>query len=162
MATVNSPKEVEIFRGREVTITGDARAFPLMIVDTNGELDIETFDAYFTWRNAWIAYAEAKGTKLVQISVTNNAKPPSATVRKHIADMGKNDDKLAGLAATYVVVPNALLRGVVTAVTWVMGSSNTIKNYATLGEAAEAAKRYFASTGTRAPEFDPQTYQFPT
>lgn len=120
------------------------------------------FDPYFEWRNEWVAYAAARGIKLIQISITNNAKPPNATVRKHVADKCRDDDKLEGLGGTYMVVPGALMRGVVTAVTWVMGSSSIVKNFGNVVEAYEAAKRYFAAAGIEAPNFEAREYTLPT
>jgi hypothetical protein len=162
MAPVSRPQEVVFFQGPQVTITGDVRAFPLMVADTNGEVDVATFDPYFEWRNQWIAYAASRGVKLIQISITNTAKPPSATVRKHIADRVSDDAKLAAFGGTYMVVPSALMRGVVTAVMWVMGSSEVVKNFGTLADAADAASRYFADAGIEAPTFDAQNYKVPT
>lgn len=158
------PKEIEIFKGRNnLQITGDARFFPLLIVHTVGDVDIPTYDAFFEWRTQWADYAATKGTKVIQISLNDEGlKPPSATVRKHMAERAKNDDNLPGWAGTYMVVPSALIRGVVTAVMWVAGSSLNIKNFPTLTEAAMAAHREFENMGLEYPPFDAAHYVVPS
>lgn len=160
--TTSRPQEVAFFRGRNVTITGDARAFPILVNTTDGELDPETFDVFFDWRNQWINYAAANGLQIVQISVTNNMTPPNAMMRKHIGEKCKDDGKLAGLGVTCAVVPSALLRGVVTALTWVGMGSAGVKTVASLSEAGEVAARFFSSAGLESPRFDGASYVTPT
>ena len=156
------PQEVVIYRGRESTVTLDGRAYPLVIVNTVGELDVEVYDQFFDCRTQWTDYAASKNQKIVVISISDSMKPPSAVVRKHIADKVKNDNAIDGLLCIFMVVPNAVLRGVVTAVLWVSGSSEKVKNTGSLADAVRMANRALSDAGLTPPVFDADSYIPPT
>jgi hypothetical protein len=55
-----------------------------------------------------------------------------------------------------------VLRGVVTAVLWVSGSSEKVKNTGSLADAVRMANRALSDAGLTPPAFDPETYVPPT
>lgn len=162
MAPLNRPQEIQIIRGRDTTITADGRAYPLMVVSTAGDLEVDAYNEFFDWRTQWTDFASANQQKIVVIALNETMKPPSATVRKHIAEKVKDDDKIDGLLCVYMVVPNAVLRGIVTAVMWVAGSSEKVKNTATFADAVQASRRILSEHGFTHPPFDCETYVVPT
>lgn len=156
------PQEVVVCRGRESSITLDGCAYPLLIVNTVGELDIEVYDQFFECRTQWTDYAASRKEKIAVITISDSMKPPSAVVRKHIAEKVKNDVSIEGLLTVFMVVPNPVLRGVVTAVLWVSGSSEKVKNVGSLVDAVRLANRALSEAGFNPPAFDADSYVPPT
>jgi hypothetical protein len=142
----------------------DARFFPLLVTRNRGEMTIPTFDKLMEWRNGWVAYAAKQGTKVYLIAYTTELRPPSALVRKHVAESISRDSENPGMLGTGTVVPNALLRGVMTAIIWVAGGkekSGMGESSSNMPDAIRLAFAAFDQAKLPRPKVDPDTYDLP-
>ncbi|NVB39808.1 hypothetical protein G6O69_18335 [Pseudenhygromyxa sp. WMMC2535] len=89
--------------------------------------------------------------------------PPPSTVRKYLAESLKNDTENPGLLGSVTVVPNALMRGVMTAVLWVAGKerSGISESKADVPAAWGDAVKAWEAMGLQPPDFDPTTWSLP-
>ena len=132
-----------VFRGEKGTIVADSRHMPIHIMVWIGSPSIEQVDLYFDHRAEMIT---ASPTSVVCVHDLSQLQTPPATVRKYLGDRGGVEDaKLDKLARYYVVIPNALVRGVITAITWVGGSK--IKPISYVSDMSEAFQKAMANLG---------------
>ena len=109
----------------EARIDFDVRAFPYFIAHWIGTPTVPLVDGFLQARRKIFERAVAEGAVTVQITDLSNFGTPTAVVRKHLGAVGKvQDDEFSDVFAGYVlVVPNAVIRGVITALTWIAGDN---------------------------------------
>ncbi|MFO7562365.1 MAG: hypothetical protein R6X02_06955 [Enhygromyxa sp.] len=92
----------------------------------------------------------------VQIADLANFGTPAATVRKHLGDKAKAQDKefTETFAGYIVVVPNAVIRGVVTALNWIIGDDGKPILY------ASSLKEVFSKDWTKSLGVDLRTVTY--
>src|SRR5690606_1116325 len=104
---------------------------------------------FYNARSEFTSHAQKTGVKLMQITETSRMGVPPASVRKAIAEHTLRADAEAGCMLEYVVViPSSIMRGVVTAVTWITGEKGTpTVNVGTLEAAIGRIEKKFAELG---------------
>jgi hypothetical protein len=95
--------------------------FPVLVAQWSGDVTHEDVDAFKRWAEGKIADARTQGLRVVVVQDTTDSKPPTPAVRKAIADWvnTRPKDEEPPLAVL-VVVKNAVIRGVLTAMRWLV------------------------------------------
>ncbi len=105
-------------------------------------------DFFFTVRDAALMAAAKDGSKVVIISDMTRYTMPPATIRKALGERAKNDPNIPSILGYVNVVPNALLRGMVTAIQWLVGDGlRPVKTVATLQEGIKTAIQMLSNAG---------------
>ncbi len=146
-------------------IAMDDTYFPVIVATWVGAPTERSVRVYFQWLQEVFARAKRDGTVLVNITDAGPAKTPSPDVRRLIAELTKEledagADKQA--VAAYVVIENAVIRGVLTALGWLHGNMQ-VTHVASCTEALEAGIAVLARNRKRAPQgLDPARWQRPS
>jgi hypothetical protein len=106
----------------------DDRTFPVLFTTFVGGADATTLRAFFAWNDAFLARAEREKRVFSLITDASVARPPDANARALIAELTKKmqrDHQAADALRVQgpVVIDNPLIRGALTAVGWIMGTS---------------------------------------
>lgn len=139
----------------------DTRHFPLLVLAWIDELTIPMLDRASELRNPCLEYADQIGTKSLTIVDTSRMQVPSATVRKYSAELTMtNDRRFSSMVAYIPIMPNAVMRGVATAITWISGDKGTPNHIrADIDSAMSTAQKIFDELGI---DFErPDNYQIP-
>lgn len=99
----------------------DARQLPLLVAIWRGTPSLPVMEQYFAKHQAIIEALDAKGERCILLTRTEKAGRPPAEVRRFITT---RTDELRGLlsrviASSSIVVTNPLVRGAMTAMSWV-------------------------------------------
>ena len=110
--------------GNEGEIVNDDSLFPLYVSNSRGVWDYNQVVAWYEARNRIYDAAVHRGLKVFLITDISELKPPNATLRKQLSDLGqKYDAPYRGVWIGQVfIMTNPLLRGIVTAVNWLSPS----------------------------------------
>ena len=94
---------------------------PVVMATWAGGQSVEQIDAYFDATATMLDLIEATDEQAVMLTITDQAKRPSALVRRRITDRtAMLADQLARVfVANAVVVNNSVIRGALTAMGWV-------------------------------------------
>lgn len=134
----------------------DTRYLPLIICTWTGAPTLEVMNFFFERRKAHFDRALASGTKIIQISDLSNMATPPATIRQYIGEQGKIRDVHDGFLSYVVVVPNAVIRGVITAMKWIAGDDvKPVEFSPSIDDAMKKAAKTFESAGIA---FSPAAY----
>lgn len=126
----------------------DSRYLPLIICTWTGAPTLEIMNFFFERRKAHFDRALAAGTKIIQISDLSNMATPPATTRQYIGEQGKILDVHDGFLSYVVVVPNAVIRGVITAMKWIAGDDvKPVEFSPSIEDAFKRAAKAFESAG---------------
>jgi hypothetical protein len=129
-------------------IIWDHRYLPILIGHVVGEASMPAVDFFFTVRDAALMAAAKDGSKVVIISDMTRYTMPPATIRKALGERAKNDPNIPSILGYVNVVPNALLRGMVTAIQWLVGDGlRPVKTVATLQEGIKTAIQMLSNAG---------------
>jgi hypothetical protein len=138
---------------KDDVVVADDTHFPVIVATWHGAPSERSVRAYFAWLGPQLLRSKREGCPLVNVSDSGKAGVPDADVRRLIADLTKQweaagaDDRRV---TSIVVVENAVLRGVVSAIAWLHGSLKT-SQYATCEEALDAALAVLLRAGRPAP-----------
>ncbi len=93
----------------------DDSAWPILLISL-GELSVHRFDEFTTWYEAALVRAADEGIAIITVALANGP-PPSAEVTRHISAWLRSlsDEQHARCAMSVVVIDNALVRRVITA-----------------------------------------------
>lgn len=129
-------------------IIWDHRYLPVLIGHVVGEANMQSVDFFFSVRDAALMAATKDGSKIVIVSdMTRYAMPP-ATIRKALGERSKNDPNITSILGYVNVVPNALLRGMVTAIQWLVGDGlRPVKTVGNLQEGIKASIQMLSNAG---------------
>jgi hypothetical protein len=129
-------------------IIWDHRYLPILIGHVVGEANMSSVDFFFSVRDAALMAAAKEGQKIVVVSdMTRYAMPP-ATIRKALGERAKNDPNMGSILGYVNVVPNALLRGMVTAIQWLVGDGlRPVKVVGSLPDGIKASIQMLANAG---------------
>jgi hypothetical protein len=139
----------------------DTRYFPLMMIAWIGLGSEALLDHYYEAREPYTTYAEQLGTKIVLIVDIGAMQVPSATVRKYISE--KNiavDSKLTCVHSYITIIPNSIMRGVITAISW-LNFKGTIMNVPSFEAGLALATKIYQELGIDFPRPE-STYKIPT
>ena len=127
-------------------IVMDDTYFPVVVATWFGAPSEKAVRIYFEWAREMVARATREGARIVNITDAGPAKTPDAAVRRLIADLTKALEAAGGndeAMMSYVVVENAVIRGVMTALGWLHGNLKA-HHVSTCAEALEAGIRELA------------------
>ena len=138
---MTNAKQISRYTDDGCTIIWDRRYLPSLIGHIRGKATMAAIDFYFEERNATLLAAEKAGEKVVVLNDMTEWIIPPATVRKALGDRAKNDVNIKSIVRYVNVVPNALLRGVITAISWITGDEGLqpVQITATFDEAIRIA-----------------------
>lgn len=130
----------------------DDSAFPLLLVRWTGAASKEDFGAFFEQLEQIHARARTANAKLVTIHDARTAQRPEAPAREYAATRMKQTT-LDGSLLDVVVTDQAALRGVITAMSWVVpGQMKRVKSTATIAEAFDLANKAYAAERLPVPQ----------
>lgn len=128
----------------------DDGCFPLVLVTWTGTASAESTRAFFADLAALTARAEQAGVSTVTIHDARESARPSPDTRAVMAEQVKTVTSRS--LVDVVVLNSAALRGVITAMAWVVpGPMKRVKTAATLEEAFDLAQKALAEAGQAAP-----------
>lgn len=146
----------------QATVLADTQYFPVIINKWIGEITPELYDLQWEFRDEHLI---DRVSMIVFVQEVNDVDAPSATTRKYLADKSKADPRLQGpnvQVQLVMVVSNPLLRGVLTAVSWMTGQDTMPMEYQpNLQRGLEAAKSILDTHNVVCPDFDSNAYRFP-
>jgi hypothetical protein len=134
-------------------IAMDDTYFPVLVATWMGAPTEKSVRAYFQWLGEMLARARREGTPLVNVTDAGPAKTPGPDVRRLISELTKAWEATgadAKAVTAYVVVDNALIRGVLTALGWLHGDLH-VTHVSTCAEALDGALLALARARKPAP-----------
>ena len=143
----------------------DERTLPIVVTTWFGEATERIIDDYFDWFGARLARARASRERFVLLTDTYAIERPTPMVRKRLAERTKAQNPADAKAATIgsvVVIENALVRGAVTALGWILPSLSDSEFVGSIGEAIDSSLALLAKEGLAPPpRFSRATYRRP-
>lgn len=124
--------------------------FPVVVSTWFGPPTEPLVRGYFAWLAEQVERAQRSNLPLVNITDAGLARSPSAEVRRLIADETKRMKGGQRPVKDYVVIENAVMRGVLNAISWLHGDLRAVM-VATTAQAIDAAIRDLAHAGCPAP-----------
>jgi hypothetical protein len=138
--------------------TLDASLFPIVPVRWVGEMTPELFDKFWDARDK---HLDDFVPTVIFVHAINEINPMNSIVRKYLSDKAKNDPKIQkGLFFSIIVVSNPLIRGTLTAVSWMAGDMFPMDFVSDLNEGIKRAARLEEGKATECPPL-PADYKWP-
>ena len=151
-------------RGTSGQVVVDDGHPPFLFVTWFDAADEVIVDGYFEEYCRVVDETHARGGKLVLVSDGLDASPPGAVIRRRI--MAKSDAMPAYLStvqvANFVVLANPLLRGALTAMSWLSKGQWASVYVGTLTEAIERGRVALREAGVDTPDTAAQVYRRPS
>lgn len=131
----------------------DDRAWPVIFATWFGEPTEGLVDQYFACHSGILERARTKRARLVLVTDTFATERPSPTARKRITDLtAAQPADVAGLTLkSFVVIENALMRGVVIALAWIYPKMAESENVASMPLAIERSLATLDAAGIARP-----------
>jgi hypothetical protein len=123
------------------SIANDDTFFPILISTWFGSPTETLVRSYYRWLHEQLDRSKRERLPLIIVTDSGPAGVPSAEVRRLIADLTLEWDKAGATEArvgSYVVIENALMRGVITTLNWLHGNLQS-ENVATCERALTLA-----------------------
>ncbi len=139
----------------------DTRYFPVVVLKLPGSPSEVGAKRYYEWLWDMTRYAAAQGQKLIVINDFSVAEMPTPVVRKYMAEEAAKIHIHDGFGHWVPVLPNTLIRGLVTALAWMIGGEKKHHFTKTVEEAIDKSKSLATEMNLELPEFDSKTYVFP-
>ncbi len=141
------PIERIVDDGAEMVL--DDRLAPILIATWFGTATGKTIDGFRDWVEAQIVAAQARNEVLALINDSLDADRPSPAARTKFSALTFDPTVVIALPT---VITNPMVRGVMTAVGWVIGERmKAVTTWATLPEAFESARTALREAGARPP-----------
>jgi hypothetical protein len=140
---------IERNEGPTGMIVFDSRYSPLIVVTFIGDLDLAQ-GRWFEETSLKVAQREsAKGRRLAMIHDATRSTRTSPEMRKFWTEMSKRAQPATNAAtlASYIVVSNPVIRGVLTAISWVAPDVAKMETFANLDSAIGKATRVLEAAG---------------
>jgi len=112
------PQGISQYQFAKTRFVFDDSIFPFFGLRHYGPGNPDTLRLLYQVRKPVTDYASKHGKKVVMIYDIEQMQVPDAVSRKGVAEIAKVAETSPGFATTIVIVPNPLLRGVVTALAW--------------------------------------------
>ena len=124
---------------------------------------VRSVEAYFAESERQLERAKANGERFVLITDTYPTKPPSAKVRQRIAELSQSQSPKSQpyVLESITIVESALIRGVVTALSWIDPSMARTKNVASYQAALDGGLAALKAAGIAAPPALPTRQERP-
>jgi hypothetical protein len=155
---------VERHASDEAIVFLDDAHFPVVIATWVGEASLLTAEAYIAWFKAQIARAEEEEVWLIAISDSRLAGRPDATVRRYFADeIGSTEGRrLMSKQTSLVVHDSQLLRGALTAISWLVPGVDKLPTARTMHASFEQVRRLLRDKAQTFPgTLEPDNYVNP-
>jgi hypothetical protein len=122
--------DVTVFEDGDAAIVIDERSWPIITGTWFGATTETLVTQYFAHSAAQLARAGVGQRRIVILTDTYATKPPSAKVRQRIGELSRTQVEASRprVLANYTVIESALIRGVVTALSWIDPSMADTKN----------------------------------
>jgi hypothetical protein len=140
----------------------DDTYFPVLTVATNGLPVMDLMAQFYHHRDQCLEYAKQNGIRTVLMSDLSHMKTPDAVERRKLSELAAEKDApfIGSHLGTVFIVTNPLVRGIITAVSWVVGESVVPASYApNVARAAKEIGRLYTAAGLGTPEF-PEDYSY--
>lgn len=131
----------------------DDRYLPILVTTFFGEISLEAATWHGSTHQALVAAQARRNARIITITDSSHTKAPPAEVRKYWAELTKNFPpaiKEATLAA-FVVIENPVIRGVMTALSWLNPELRTVEVYDSVELAIRTARDRLRSAGQSVP-----------
>lgn len=142
----------------------DTRYFPMVSVRLFVKTTVGLATTFGNWLVPLCDQAAAVGQKVIIINDFSRSKIPGSDAREVMAADANRLNANAGFGYWVPVVPNPLLRGVLTAVLWMVESKEENKrtHYANgLPDAVSKVRELYTAIGHPLPDIMPEAYDFP-
>jgi hypothetical protein len=135
----------------------DDRTYPVVFATWVAAADATTLRAFFAWNDEILKRAKKERRVFSMITDATRAAGPDAAARALIAELTKEMQRKhpeidALRIVGPVVVDNALVRGALTAVGWIMGTSLETEYAASCADAIALVKSRFEQRGAAWPD----------
>ena len=140
----------------------DDSHYPYLIATWFGAPAVDTIEFYFAWQAERLARARDEGIKVATIIDGIEASRPSPSIRKTLAELSKSilDEFDPYIVHSWVILQNPLIRGVITAITWMTPMRTSTAPTPVL--ALQAGARALLQENIPIPAgFDPSSYTRP-
>lgn len=145
-------------KGASVTVLDDTY-LPVVITTFKGEVDLEMAHWHEAATARVIQPRIRAGLPVVYITDARAMQVPSATVRKYWADLvEERAAEMTAMLATIVILDSPIMRGALTAVQWMVKSSNRIHYVASLHKALVHANACLSQHNHPTVDLDAETY----
>ncbi|MCA9608531.1 MAG: hypothetical protein KC619_23160 [Myxococcales bacterium] len=138
---------------------------PLLFVTWFGDQDVPLVDRFFDEFERLVIEARAASELLILVTDALDAKAPGAVVRRRIMERtnGMPPYYREVQVANYVVLANAMVRGALTAMSWLSRGPWDTEYVATPADAIQRAREVLRARGYGTPdELDPASYRRPS
>lgn len=141
------------------------RRGPFLFMTWFGKQDPELVDAYFDEYERLVREAQAAGERLVFITDALDADAPGPVIRRRIMERVETMQSAldATQLATFVVLASAVVRGALTAMSWLSRAPWSTEYVPTPGEAIDRGRAAIRAAGLTPPdEPSAASYERPT
>lgn len=131
----------------------DDRYSPILVTTFFGDISLEVATWHGETHQAMVATQARRAAKAISITDSSHTKAPPAEVRKYWGDLTKNfpaEIKQTTLAAI-VVIKSPIIRGVMTALSWLNPELRAVEVHDTVELAISAARERLRSAGQSVP-----------
>lgn len=140
----------------------DTRYFPIASIRVIGKLSMGVANTFEEWLTPMVELAASKGQKIIVVNDLSRVSVPPPDVRKVMAESANKLNTNPGFGYWIPVVPNPLLRGVLTAVLWMVDNEEKRTFYVTSVQHGMAkALELYGSIGHPLPAVRPENYELP-
>src|SRR5690242_16822955 len=131
------------------SIVIDDAHWPIIIVTWFGQATVNLLEQYFAQQALIADRARRQNGKFIMVSDATDVERPSAVVRQRLSELTQKLAKVAGhlTLKSYCVLTYPIVRGVATAMGWVIPEMREVEFVATLPEALERALNKAAVAG---------------
>jgi hypothetical protein len=143
-------------------IVCDDRYGPLLVTTFIGVIDLEAARWFEEVHTRAILRQVALGRRVVSVNDSTQTGSPTPELRKFWSEMAERTSPtvLTAMLGTFVVLDSALMRGALTAISWLSPVLRDIESFATLPLALKAGTERLAAAGTPVP-LSPTLYARP-
>jgi hypothetical protein len=141
----------------------DTRHFPILVLKLTGQPGEIGAKRYYEWLWDMTRYAASQGKKIVVINDFSKSEVPTPVVRKYMAEEAAKIQTHEGFGHWVPVLPNALIRGLATALVWMSGGNDKKQAHftGTITEAIVKSKLLYSDMKQEIPKVDAEAYEFP-
>jgi hypothetical protein len=151
-----------IREGEHAVVIDERWSPPVVFITWFGASTERIVREYFAWNKAYVEEAIRTKTPRLMISDSIDATRPPPKVRALMAELSDQQPRAEGLVFVYLVLPNPLIRGVMTALQWVTRRPLPVEIVSTMEEALERGFADLERAGGRRPlKLDAKSYVRP-
>ncbi|MFV8756429.1 hypothetical protein ACNOYE_38265 [Nannocystaceae bacterium ST9] len=149
------PPAILRLQGQDCSVVFDTRSLPIVFATWSGVPDLELIDAYFATQVQQSTILRPSGRKMIIISDCRTMGRATPVARKRIAELSDAQRELFGatMLGSCTVFSSALIRGVLTALSW-LDPGLRVPTFATLEAAVAWAAQQLVAAGVAVPQVD--------